>query len=206
MALHEIGHLSGLAHSALGETELQSDGGRRVIAAEAVMFPIAYPPGNISARSLRADDIAGMSDLYPDGGFADSTGSISGRVSLNGSGIFGAHIAAFDPANGTIVAGFSLDGDGRFSIAGLSPGPHALGAEPLDDADMPGSSMTTAGLARFSSRLLESPVVVRAPATAAQSDRRRQGVSEGGWSVKEVIARDAARYLILGACLVLAGT
>jgi matrixin len=136
VALHEIGHLSGLAHSALGETELRSDGGRRVIAAETVMFPIAYPPGNISARSLRADDIAGISELYPDGGFADSTGSISGRVSLNGSGVYGAHIAAFDPANGTLVAGFSLDSNGRFSIGGLSPGPHVIRVEPLDDADI----------------------------------------------------------------------
>ncbi len=52
VALHEIGHMSGLAHSALGETELRSDGGRRVLSAEAVMFPIAYPPGNILDRTL----------------------------------------------------------------------------------------------------------------------------------------------------------
>src|SRR5690606_31263337 len=44
IALHEIGHLLGLGHSALGETELRS-GGRRVIAAEAVMFPVAFSGG-----------------------------------------------------------------------------------------------------------------------------------------------------------------
>ena len=32
IALHEIGHLFGLGHSALGETELRASGGRRVIA------------------------------------------------------------------------------------------------------------------------------------------------------------------------------
>src|SRR5215208_2798837 len=43
IALHEIGHLFGLGHSMLGETELIS-GGRRVLGAEAVMFPIAFAP------------------------------------------------------------------------------------------------------------------------------------------------------------------
>ena len=43
IAQHEIGHLLGLSHSALGETELRA-GGRRVLGAESVMFPIAYKP------------------------------------------------------------------------------------------------------------------------------------------------------------------
>ena len=34
VALHEIGHMSGLGHSALGETELRAEGGRRVLEAE----------------------------------------------------------------------------------------------------------------------------------------------------------------------------
>jgi hypothetical protein len=136
VALHEIGHMNGLGHSAIGETDLKPEGGRRVIAAEAVMFPIAYPAGNILGRTLRVDDIAGVSDLYPDGGFDDTTGSVSGRVTLNGRGIFGAHVVAFDPSTGALAANFSLDSEGRFSIAGLSPGPHIIRVEPLDDADV----------------------------------------------------------------------
>jgi len=135
IALHEVGHLSGLGHSALGETEMRADGGRLVIAAEAAMFPIAFPPGNVSGRTLRADDIAGISDLYPEAGFSDA-GSISGRVTRDGRGVFGAHVVAFDPADGSLVGQFSLDTEGRFSILGLRPGPHIVRLEPLDDADV----------------------------------------------------------------------
>jgi hypothetical protein len=136
IALHEIGHLSGLGHSALGETELRADGSRRVIAAEAVMFPIAYPAGNLLGRTLRPDDIAGISDLYPDNGFSATTGSISGHVLRNGQPVFGAHIVAYDLSTQSLIANFSLDGRGTFSIHGLSPGPHVLRIEPLDDADI----------------------------------------------------------------------
>ena len=138
VALHEIGHLSGLGHSALGETEFAGGGSRRVVATEAVMFPIAAAPGSIVDRTLRADDIAGISDLYPAGNFAEVTGSISGRVTRNGSGVFGAHIAAFNLTNGEFIGNFSLNAEGRFSIAGLSPGAHLLRVEPLDDADTDG--------------------------------------------------------------------
>ena len=136
IAFHEIGHLSGLGHSMIGETEVRANGGRSVLAAEAVMFPIAFPSGNISARTPRADDVAGLSDLYPDDRFTAETGSISGRVTKSGVGVFGAHVVAFNPATGALIANFSLDSQGRFSIAGLSPGPHVVRVEPLDDADI----------------------------------------------------------------------
>ena len=135
IALHETGHFSGLGHSMIGETEPRNNG-RSVIASEAVMFPIAFGAGNISARTPRADDVAGISDLYPEEVFSDDTGSISGRITKSGAGVFGAHVVAFNPATGALVANFSLDSRGRFSIAGLSPGPHVVRVEPLDDADI----------------------------------------------------------------------
>src|SRR4029079_10326121 len=108
IALHEIGHFSGLRHSALGEPELAGIGGRRVLAAEAVMFPIAYTSGSIAGRTLKADDIAGISDLYPEADSTRTSGSISGRVTKDSQPVFGAHIVAFSVARGTSVGTFSL--------------------------------------------------------------------------------------------------
>jgi hypothetical protein len=135
IALHEIGHMSGLGHSALGETELR-EGGRRVIAAEAVMFPIAFTSGSVAGRTLKDDDIAGISDIYPDGDFETEKGSISGSVTKNGQPLFGAHIVAFDAKTGSMVGSFSLNAQGEFAIGGLSPGPHIVRVEPLDDGDL----------------------------------------------------------------------
>jgi hypothetical protein len=136
IALHEIGHFSGLGHSALGETELVSTGGRRVLSSEAVMFPIAFASGSIAGRTLKADDIAGISDLYPDGDFVSTDGSLSGRVTRDGQPLFGAHVVAVNAATGLMVGGFTLTAQGQFSIGGLSPGVHLVRVEPLDDADV----------------------------------------------------------------------
>ena len=134
VALHEIGHLFGLGHSALGETEMMGDG-RRVIASGAVMFPIALSPGTTADRALQPDDLAGISDLYPAAGFEATTSSISGRVTKNGNSVFGAHVAAFNVETGVLIGGFALNAQGEFVIAGLAPGPYIVRAEPLDDAD-----------------------------------------------------------------------
>jgi hypothetical protein len=160
IATHEIGHFTGLGHSALGETTPRDDGGRRVDAAEAVMFPIAFAPGSIAARTLKADDIAGVTDLYPDS-TADSLGSISGSVTKNGQPIFGAHVIAYDVATGSMVAGFTLTQRGEFSIGGLSPGPHIIRVEPLDDADIDSFFENTAAVdLTFRVTFLDRVVVV----------------------------------------------
>jgi hypothetical protein len=136
VAAHEIGHFVGLGHSALGETEVRPEGGRRVFASGAVMFPISLGRGVTKDRTLQPDDIAGVSDLYPDGGFGDSTGAIAGRVQKNGAGVTGAHVVAFDPETGALVGAFAVGAGGAFQIAGLSPGAHVVRVEPLDDADI----------------------------------------------------------------------
>lgn len=136
IATHEAGHFLGLGHSSLGETETIPTGGRRLISAASVMFPIAYASGNIVDRKLQPDDIAGASDVYPDGRFRQSTGSLQGTVTKNGRGVFGAHLVGYNLKTGQLVGGFSLDQDGGFAIAGLSPGLYVVRIEPLDDGDL----------------------------------------------------------------------
>jgi hypothetical protein len=136
IALHEAGHFLGLGHSALGETERLSSGSRRLIAAGAVMFPIAFSQGSVAGRELQADDIAGVSDVYPTSEFRQQTGSIEGRVTRDGQGVFGAHVVAFNLATAALVANFTLESDGRFVIAGLSPGLYIVRVEPLDDGEL----------------------------------------------------------------------
>jgi hypothetical protein len=100
------------------------------------MFPISLGRGITEDRTLEPDDVAGVSDLYPAPDFRAGTGTATGRVTRNGPGLIGAHGVAFNPATGALVAGFTLNTDGEFQIAGLAPGPHIRRVEPLDAADV----------------------------------------------------------------------
>jgi hypothetical protein len=170
IALHEIGHLLGLGHSALGETELMTNGNRRVVAKRAVMFPIAFPSGTTLDRTLNADDVAGIEDTYV-GTSSTEHGSISGRVRLNGRGVFGAHVTALNTRTAALVASFTLDKDGRFVIAGLEPGIYAVRAEPLDDADLDGFFDDASGVEiNFTPAFSTSLAIVPARGTSNRID------------------------------------
>jgi hypothetical protein len=160
VALHELGHLLGLSHSALGEAELQASGNRVVTATGAVMFPIATSSGTIAERVLHADDIAGISDLYPASSAISDTGAIFGRVTKNGQGVLGAHVTAFDPERSVLISNFTLNPQGEFVIARLPPGPYVLRVEPLDDAS-PDSFFSVPIDANF--RVTYAPRMVVAP-------------------------------------------
>ena len=135
VAQHEIGHVLGLGHSAIGETEV-SGAARRLIASGSVMFPIAFPRGSVEGRTLRSDDVAGVSDLYRPASGGPELGGISGHVRKAGRGVFGAHVVAYGLRSGQIVGGFSITEDGDYVINGLEPGTYVVRAEPLDDGDV----------------------------------------------------------------------
>ena len=135
IALHEIGHVIGLGHSAIGETEI-SGNGRRLLASGSVMFPIAFPRGSVEGRTLRSDDVAAVSDVYRRTGGGPRLGGITGKVRKNGRGVFGAHVVAYGLRSGQLVGGFSINDEGEYVIAGLEPGSYVLRVEPLDDGDV----------------------------------------------------------------------
>jgi hypothetical protein len=160
VALHELGHLLGLGHSAIGETERTSSGNRRLLATGASMFPIAMVAGSVAERALHADDVAGISDLYPAADAVDTTGGIVGRVTKNGQGVLGAHVVAFNPETGVLIGNFALNPDGEFVIARLPPGPYIIRVEPVDDAEVESFFSTSVDLdfrATYAPRMVVAP-------------------------------------------------
>lgn len=169
IATHEAGHFLGLGHSAVGETELEPGGGRRLIGAGAIMFPIAFGAGSILGRTLAADDVAGVSDMYPAGPFRRTTGAVQGVVTLDGRGVFGAHVVAYDMRTDELVGNFTLDDDGRFVVAGLAAGTFIIRAEPLDDGDLE-SFLDEPGRVETDFRATYYPRLVTVPPGGASVD------------------------------------
>ncbi len=80
-----------------------------------VLQEVDYP-GNIARKSLTQDELAGVLDVYPPAPNPAVT-SISGQVTLSGSPVFGAYVAAFQ--SGIPVVGAITDQNGDYSIRRL---------------------------------------------------------------------------------------
>jgi uncharacterized protein (TIGR03437 family) len=113
--VHEFGHALGLQHT-LTSSVMSTDITR----------------GTTKARPLAADDIAGISLLYPANGYPAGMGSITGTVSLNGAGVSLASVVAL-ATNGTSVSGFT-NPDGTYRIDGVPPGQYFVYVHPLPPA------------------------------------------------------------------------
>lgn len=101
IATHEVGHLLGLDHSGL---------------ANAIMFAFG-DTGGVPQRNLSVDDAIGIGSVYPSQKFAGVTGTLSGRVTLGGSGLFASHVVVMDATSGTAVTDTLTNMDGSYQIA-----------------------------------------------------------------------------------------
>ncbi len=113
--VHEFGHSLGLQH-----TETSSVMSTQITSASTKASPLA------------ADDIAGLSLLYPANGYPAGTGSISGTVTLGGAGVNMASVVALS-VTGTAISAIT-NPDGTFTINGVPVGQYYVYASPLPPA------------------------------------------------------------------------
>jgi len=112
---HEIGHALGLQHS-MTSSVMSTDVTR----------------ATTKSQPLAADDVAGISLLYPTPGYLATTGSIAGRVLLGSGGVHLASVVALAP-DGLAISAVS-NPDGTYRIEGLPPGSYFVYAHPLPPA------------------------------------------------------------------------
>jgi uncharacterized protein (TIGR03437 family) len=112
-AVHEIGHALGLQHtwtaSAMSQATIRNTS---------------------RTRPIDADDMAGLSVLYPSANWTANFGTISGRVTYSdGQSVALASVVAI-PNNGPAVSALT-NPDGSYSITGLPPNTYELYVHPL---------------------------------------------------------------------------
>ncbi len=111
-AVHEFGHALGLQHtftSSAMSTQLTR--------------------ATTRSKPLAADDVAGISILYPSRNFQTLFGSVAGRITQNGQGVNLASVVALS-LTGTAVSTLS-NPDGTYLIQGIPPGPYIVYAHPV---------------------------------------------------------------------------
>ena len=114
--VHEFGHSLGLQH-----TETSATMSTYVTRSTTKSMPIA------------ADDVAGISLLYPTSGYLAGTGSITGQVTLNGGGVNLASVVAISPTTGIAISNLT-NPDGSYRIDAVPPGNYLLYVHPLPPA------------------------------------------------------------------------
>jgi len=115
--LHELGHSLGLQHTFTSATMSQ-----------------ATTRATTQAHPLGADDIAGLSVLYPNGNLAQF-GSITGQITAGGNGVHLASVVAI--RSGADAISSVTNPDGTFRIDGLPPGSYYVYVHTMPpDADI----------------------------------------------------------------------
>jgi len=101
--VHEFGHSLGLQHSLASGVMSTYD-----------------TTASTKAIPLGQDDISGISLLYPAGNYLSTVGSISGTVTMNGTGVNLASVVAISASNPAVTT--LTNPDGTYQINGLPPG------------------------------------------------------------------------------------
>ena len=104
IAMHETGHWLRLLDQYMG-----GDAGK-------VMY--GYASVNQQKRELAADDLAGITWIYP--GAGPVTGTLGGTVTTGGTALAGVSVAAGD------LAPVATAGNGAYTVAGISPGAYSV--------------------------------------------------------------------------------
>ncbi|MGH9866909.1 MAG: matrixin family metalloprotease [Candidatus Polarisedimenticolia bacterium] len=175
VALHEQGHFFGLSHDPLSN---------------AVMFPftddIPFSEA-VSKRLVAPSDATTAGRYYPEPSYGAGSGSITGRITLNGIAADGVHVVAVNPATMLGAAGrfslsrfgdpdalgpegpdFASSGAGFYRIDGLPPGEYYVYAEYFDNSEF----LSTRLQNRYNSTIGNSNTSNGNPGSGGQS---------GGW-------------------------
>jgi hypothetical protein len=110
--VHEMGHCLGLQHTLTSS-----------------VMSTSITRGTTKAQPLGPDDVAGLATLYPVRGAAVTTGSITGRVTLSGTGVNLASVVALS-LDGAGISALTKP-DGSYRIEGVPAGTYYVYAHPL---------------------------------------------------------------------------
>lgn len=121
----------------------------------------------IMARyALTNDDKIGLANIYPNHAKVRKLGSISGRITLDGKPVRGAHVVLENRDSGEPVCSTITDLSGRYKINAVPPGIYNVYAEPLDGpirkSALPRNFFGFTSDLNFSTGIFRTPVVIKA--------------------------------------------